>query len=74
MYGEFRSTNPRQQMPIINVLVNLENGHFSCVYNLSKSLNTLNTPECSLVMDDKHFDNIVGKFENQAKWLSQADW
>lgn len=62
---------PRERMPIINVVVDLENDEFSCIYVIPQSINTLNTGSCSPVLNDEHFDNIVCKFETQAKWLER---
>lgn len=65
-------TPPSQREPIINILVNLENGEFECFYNVEKSINKLICPKCSPVMNDEHFDRIVMKFETEAKWLEKA--
>lgn len=60
----------RRTKPIINIIVDLENGEFNCIYNVEHSINTLQSPACSPVMNDTHFDRIVSVFESQAKWLS----
>ena len=72
-FGYEDRTLPSQRQPVINVLVNLENGEFECLYNMSKSINKLTSPKCSPVMNDEHFDRIVMKFESEAKWLSKLD-
>lgn len=64
-------TPPRKRIPVINVIVNLETEEFQCIYCIPGSINTLNTPTCGSVMDDEHFNRIVGKFETQAKWLER---
>ena len=62
---------PRERIPVINVIIDLEKDEFQCIYNLNQSINTLNSPSCGSVMDDNHFDKIVVKFELQAKWLAR---
>lgn len=62
---------PRERVPVINVMIDLEKDEFSCVYNISGSINSLNSPPCSPVMDDSHFDNIVSRFESHAKWMAR---
>jgi hypothetical protein len=64
-------TPPRKRMPIINIIVDLKKEEFQCIYNIKQSINTLNTPTCGSVLNDDHFDNIVCKFETQAKWLEK---
>ena len=66
-----KNTPLRKRMPIYNVLVNLWTGEFKCVYNVNNSINSLQTPWCGPVTNDKHFDNIVSTFEVQAKWLEK---
>lgn len=66
-------TPKRKQMPIINIIVNLEKDEFKCNYNIDKSINSLNSPWCGSILNDEHFDNIVGIFESQAKWLSMIE-
>lgn len=61
----------RKRIPIINIIVDLENDEFLCIYNVKGSINTLNTPSCGSVLNDDHFDNIVSRFETQAKWLER---
>ena len=61
----------REQRPIINIMVDLNKDEFECRYNVNNSINILKTPKCGSVLNDKHFDSIVCKFEAQAKWLSQ---
>lgn len=68
----YEEKTPRhKRMPIINVIVDLEKNEFSGIYNVDKSTNTLNTSTCSPVMNDEHFDRIIGTFEMQAKWLER---
>jgi hypothetical protein len=62
---------PRDRVPVINVIVDLEKDEFECIYNVPGSINMLNTPTCGSVMNDEHFDRIVCKFESQAKWMSR---
>lgn len=62
---------PRERIPVINVMIDLEKNEFNCIYNVNKSINTLNSPPCSPVMDDSHFDNIVSRFETHAKWMAR---
>lgn len=57
--------------PAIDVIVNLEKEEFECAYNIPESINSLRTPSCGSVMDDKHFDHIVSKFESQAWWMKR---
>lgn len=64
-------TPPRKKMPIINIIVDLEKDEFQCIYNIKKSINTLSTPFCGSVLNDEHFDKIVGKFESHAKWMER---
>jgi hypothetical protein len=65
------NTPPRQRKPVINIFVDLEKDEFQCAYNISKSINSLNSPSCGSVLNDSHFDNIVSKFESEAKWMSR---
>lgn len=65
------NTPPRQRKPVINVFVDLEKDEFQCAYNLSKSIDSLTSPSCGSAMNDNHFDNIVSRFESEAKWLSK---
>ena len=60
--------NKRESKPII---VDIEKEEFKCQYNLEHSITTLQTPWCGSVTKDEHFDNIVTKFEAEAKWLSR---
>lgn len=64
-------TPKRKQMPIINIVVDLDKDEFECQYNVGGSLNMLKTPSCGSVLNDEHFDRIVCKFESHAKWLSK---
>lgn len=57
--------------PVINIFVNLETGEFRCIYNIPSSINTLNCPNCSPVMDDDQFDRMVSTFELHAKWMER---
>lgn len=61
----------RERLPIINVLVDLEKDEFKCIYNIDKSINTLNCPSCGSVMNDDHFDSIFSTFEGHAKWMER---
>jgi len=63
-------TNRRKE-PVINIIVDLEKDEFKCIYNVHMSINTLNTPTCGSVLNDNHFDSIVGKIETHAKWLER---
>jgi len=65
------NTLPRKRIPIINIIVDLEYNEFECIYNINESTNTLNTGICGSILNDKHFDNIVGKFESHAKILEK---
>ena len=69
MYDYKIEVSKREQMPVINVVVNLETEEFYCLYNVPSSINMLKTPICGSVMNDKHFDRIVSKFELHAKRL-----
>lgn len=60
----------KERIPIINIIVDLEKDEFRCIYNLSKSIDTLNSPSLGSVMNDNHFDKLVLKFESEAKWMS----
>ena len=73
MYDIFykENTSARKRIPIINIIVDLEKDEFVCIYNVSESLNTLNTPSCGSFLNDEHFDSIVSKFEVHAKWLER---
>ena len=62
---------PRDRVPVFNVIVNLDNGEFECLYNIAGSINMMCVPACSPVMDDDHFDHIVSKFEAQIKWMAR---
>jgi hypothetical protein len=64
-------TPRREQVPVINVIVDLEKDEFQCSYIIGGSIDTLNTPECGSFMNDEHFDSIVGKFEIEAKWMAR---
>lgn len=64
-------TPPSQRKPIINVVVDLSDESFKCAYMIEGSINSLNSPECSPVMDDVHFNRVVSKFESQAKWMEK---
>lgn len=61
----------RERIPVINIIVDLEKDEFKCIYNLNKSIDTLNSPSCGSVMNDDHFNKIVSKFESEAKWLAR---
>lgn len=65
------NTPKRKIKPIINIIVDLEKDEFECFYNVEDSINSLNTPRCGSVLNDKHFDSIVGRFETQTKWLAK---
>jgi len=73
MYDPYYNENtlPRKRMPVINIIVDLENDEFSCIYNIQESINTLNTGSCGSIMNDSHFDKIVCQFESHAKWLER---
>lgn len=65
-------TNFNSPAPHLNVTVKTtpeEFGYFTASYIVPRSINYLTTPECSLIMDDKHFDQVVGKLKEQAKLL-----
>ena len=64
-------TPKRERIPVINIVVDLEKDEFKCIYNLDGSLNTLSTPNCGPVLNDKHFDKIVSQFESQSKWMAR---
>ena len=61
----------KTQYPVINIIVDIENDKFQCLYQLEKSLTQLKTPKCGSVMNDAHFDRIVGQFETEAKWMAR---
>ena len=61
----------RKRIPIINIIVDLEKDEFYGMYNIKESINTLNTGTCGSILNDKHFDNIVCKFESHAKILER---
>jgi hypothetical protein len=65
------NTKPRDVMPIINVIVDLEKDEFKCSYSVEGSINVLSTPPCGSTLNDEHFDNIVCRFETQAKVLER---
>jgi len=65
------NTSLRDRIPIINIIVELEYDEFQCIYNINESINTLNTGICGSILNDKHFDNIVCKFESHAKILER---
>jgi hypothetical protein len=61
----------KRESPVINIIVDLEKDEFSCFYNIDNSINTLQAPPCSPVLDNKHFDGIVSKFEAHAGWMEK---
>lgn len=65
------SVSDNSDKPIINVIVNLENGNFQGLYNIKESINTLQTAKCGSVMNDEHFDKIIMKLETHAKILER---
>lgn len=65
------NTPVRQRKPVINIIVDLEKEEFQCIYNINKSIDSLTSPYCGSVLNDNHFDNIVSRFESEAKWLSR---
>ena len=64
------NTPKRKRVPVINILIDLEKDEFQCRYNASRGLNYLLSPKCGSVLNDKHFDRIVGDFESDAKLLT----
>src|SRR5690606_37488287 len=70
-YNEKTRPRARERVPIINIIVDLEKDEFQCIYNIKESINTLSTPFCGSVLNDEHFDRIVGKFESHAKWMER---
>ena len=58
-----------KKIPIINIIVDLEKDEYYGIYNIKESINTLNLPVCGSVLNDKHFDSNVCKFESHAKLL-----
>lgn len=52
--------------------VTLGNGNFKFFYAVSKSTNKLETPDCSPVTNEKHFERIRSKFEKAVRALYQA--
>jgi len=63
------NTSIRKRIPIINIIVDLEKDEYYGIYNIKESINTLNLPVCGSVLNDKHFDSNVCKFESHAKLL-----
>lgn len=57
--------------PAINIVVDIEQDEFECIYNVPGSLNILKTPKCGSLMNDDHFDRIVCKFESHVRWLAR---
>ena len=62
---------PHTESPVISVKVNLETCEFQGVYVVPGSMNTLETPWCGDVLNDKHFDRIIGKLMRHAKILER---
>lgn len=59
-------------IPPVGCAVYLETGEFQLMYAVPKGINRLETPKCSALDNDKHFDNICGKFENAVQVLYAA--
>ena len=59
-------------IPPVGCAVYLESGEFQLAYAVPKGINRLETPKCSALDNDKHFDNICGKFENAVQVLYAA--
>lgn len=59
-------------IPPVGCVIYLETGEFQFVYAVPKSINRLETPKCSALDNDRHFDNICGKFENTVQVLYAA--
>lgn len=66
-----RKVKKRDRIPIINIIVYIDSEEFECRYNISEGINYIATPKCGSVLSDEHFDNIVGNFENDAKWIER---
>lgn len=64
-------TPQRQRIPVINIIINLDTEEFQCIYNISQSTDKLDSGMCGSVMNDKHFNRIVAKFELEAKWMAR---
>lgn len=60
-------------IPSIGCNVFLETEEFELMYAVPQSINVLRTAnKCGSFMNDKHFDNLCGKLENQAGVLYRA--
>lgn len=59
-------------IPPVGCAVYLETDEFQLAYAVPKGINRLETPKCSALDNDKHFDSICGKFENAVQVLYAA--
>jgi len=57
--------------PTINIIVNMNDGSFECIYNVPLGINKLITPKCGSVTNDKHFEKIINKFMKSVNWLHE---
>jgi len=52
--------------PVVNIIVYLDTDEFKCIYNVPKSINTLESPKCGSFINDKHFFAIANKLTTVA--------
>jgi len=61
----------RFPIPSYSVTVWVKNGNFQFTYAINNSIDVLQSPKCSPVMDDEHFYRLAMHFEREAAVLAK---